>query len=133
MKRWGAQVARLIRLAGFSVYFGYELLVASLEVTWDVLTPRSRLSPGIIALPMRSRTDTEMTLMANLISLTPGTLNLTVDAERQLLYVHGMYAGSADDFRAELWRFERRMLAAVRLPGRPGEASADTARPEEMP
>ncbi|WP_123788326.1 Na+/H+ antiporter subunit E [Phytoactinopolyspora halophila] len=123
LSRIGAELLRVVRLVGFGAFFAYELLVASLQVAWDVITPRSRLSPGIVAISMQSTTPAEMTLMANLISLTPGTLSLTINEDQSMLYVHGMYVGSADEFRHTLHVFERRMLSAVRTHNRPGGAS----------
>jgi multicomponent Na+:H+ antiporter subunit E len=119
IRRVAREIGRLARLIWFGGYFGYSLIAASLEVAWDVLTPRSRLQPGIVALPMASRTPAEMTLMANLVSLTPGTLSVTVNKDPAVLYVHGMYAENADTFRHELSMFERRMLAATRIKDRP--------------
>ncbi|NED95805.1 Na+/H+ antiporter subunit E [Phytoactinopolyspora alkaliphila] len=118
LRRFGAELARAGRLVYFGGYFSYQLVVASLEVAWDVLTPRSRLQPGIVALPLASRTPVEMTLLTNLVSLTPGTLTVTVNRDPGVLYVHGMYAEDPEAFRKELSTFERRMLAAVRLKDR---------------
>jgi multicomponent Na+:H+ antiporter subunit E len=103
------------RLLGFAAYFGRELSVANAQVVWDVLTPRSRLNPGIAAVPLRSRTDAEVTLLANLVTLTPGTLTLAISRDPAVLYVHGMYAPDVDAFRAQLTEMETRMLRAVRV------------------
>jgi multicomponent Na+:H+ antiporter subunit E len=115
----GSQVTRLGRLVVFGLYFVYELTIASLEVAWDVITPRSRLRSGIVEIRMNSESPTEMTLMANLVSLTPGTLSVTINEDRAVLYVHGMYVGDANSFRDDLLTFERRMLWAVRTRTRP--------------
>lgn len=108
-------------MVAFSGYFLVELTVSNLQVTWDVLTPRSRLRPGVVALPMRSRTPAEVALLSNLVTLTPGTLTLAVEGEGPegvpVMYVHGMYAADQDAFRAELADLEHRMLHAVRLEG----------------
>ncbi|WP_162453161.1 Na+/H+ antiporter subunit E [Phytoactinopolyspora mesophila] len=119
IRRTGQELARIPRLLVFVGYFAYALVVASLWVAWDVLTPRQRLRAGIVAMPMQGRTPMEMTLMANLVSLTPGTLSVTINAEPNVLYVHGMYQDDAEAFRQELQDFERRMLSAVRIHDRP--------------
>ncbi|QNG21073.1 Na+/H+ antiporter subunit E [Rhodococcus triatomae] len=115
------------RLLGFAGYFGWLLVVSNLTVIRDIATPGSDVQAGIVELPLRCRTDLEITLLANLISLTPGTLTLAVRAgpEHPVLYVHGMYAPEPGAFRRELGDLEARMLRALRrnanvgaLPGR---------------
>ncbi len=109
-------LGRILRLPGFAVYFLRELVSANALVVWDVLTPRSRLSPGIVGLPLRSRTPGEITLIANLVSLTPGTLTLAVSHDPDTLYVHGMYAGDRERFVRQLEQMEDRMLYALHGP-----------------
>jgi multicomponent Na+:H+ antiporter subunit E len=115
--RPAARLRQAGRVLGFAAYFVRELCVANAQVVWDVVTPRSRLQPGIAALPLRSRTDGEITMIANLVTLTPGTLSLAITRDPDVLYVHGMYAGDPDAFRAQLAEMETRMLRAVRLDG----------------
>ena len=47
-----------------------------------------RLKPGIFAYPLKVDRDFEITLLANLITLTPGTLSVDVSADRRTLFVH---------------------------------------------
>lgn len=116
MRRVPRAVVRGFRLVGFAVWFGRELVRANLQVAWDVLTPRSRLEPGVVELPLRSRTDLEIAGIANLISLTPGTLTLAVRADPPALWVHGMYAADPDSFQHRLHLMEDRMLRALHAP-----------------
>lgn len=109
------QLRRVGRVLVFSGYFLRLLVVANWEVLADLLTPGSRLRPGIVALPLRCRTAGEITLLSDLITLTPGTLTLDVSDDLDVMFVHGMYAPDADEFRAELKDLEARMLHAVRL------------------
>lgn len=106
---------RLPRLVAFAGYFLVALVKANYEVTSDLLTPGSRLTPGIVAYPLRSRTSVEVTVLSNLITLTPGTLVLALTAEPPTAYVHGMYAHDAEAFRGELRELEDRFLHAWRV------------------
>jgi len=74
------------------VMFHYELVVSSIDVLWDVLTPTHRARPAIIDVPLDVKTDAGILLVTNLISLTPGTLSLDVSADRKTLKVHAMFA-----------------------------------------
>ncbi|WP_380169450.1 Na+/H+ antiporter subunit E [Jannaschia sp. R86511] len=109
------RLRRLGRVLAFAGYFAKQLVMANWEVVADLLTPGSRLQPGIVALPLRCRSAGEITLLSDLITLTPGTLTIDVSEGRDVMYVHGMYAPDADEFRAELTDLETRMLHAVRL------------------
>jgi multicomponent Na+:H+ antiporter subunit E len=102
------------RLVVFGAWFLRELVKANAQVVWDVVTPTSHLAPGIAAVPLRSRSDLEVTLIANLVTLTPGTLTLAVRRDPPVLYVHGMYAGDREQFCREIATMEARMLGAVR-------------------
>ncbi len=101
-----------ILLIGF---FLYELLVSSLKVAWDVLTPLQRSKPAIVTVPLDTQTDAELTVLANLVSLTPGSLSLDISDDHRHLLVHAMFVDDVDAFRNEVKRgMERRVLEAMR-------------------
>jgi multicomponent Na+:H+ antiporter subunit E len=107
---------RLWRLLNLLVFFLWELLLANLRLAYDVLTPGYHLRPGVVAVPLDARTDTEITLLANMITLTPGSFSLDVSADRRVLYVHVMYLDEdVDEFRRKIKNgFERRILEVLR-------------------
>lgn len=99
----------------FFFYYLWKLVLANLRVAYDVLTPRHHMRPGIIALPLDARSDVEITLLANLITLTPGTLSLDVSSDRRTLYVHVMYIDDLEALRRELKEdYEQRVLEVLR-------------------
>lgn len=99
----------------FVLFFIQELVLANLRVAFDVITPSYNMQPSIIAVPLDVETDAEITLLANLITLTPGTLSLDVSDDRKWLYVHAMYARDPESLRREIKDgFERRVLEMLR-------------------
>ena len=74
------------------VMFHYELIVSSVQVLWDIVTPRHLSRPGLIEMPLDVRTDAGILMVTNLISLTPGTLSLDVSPDRKTLLIHAMFA-----------------------------------------
>ena len=111
----GRYVARLPRLLRFLGFYVLELIRSSLRVAWDVITPSDRRRPGIVAVPLDARTDREITVLANLISFTPGTLSLEVTEDRKYLLVHSMFIDSPESFKADIKRrLERRVLEIMR-------------------
>jgi multicomponent Na+:H+ antiporter subunit E len=107
-------VVWLGRAAGFLAFYAWELVVSTLRVAYDVLTPTLHMRPAILAVPLDVRSDLAITLLANLVSLTPGSLTLDVSADRRTLYVHVMFVGrDADDARRAIKRRLERRVAAV--------------------
>jgi len=109
-----------LRLAAFALWFARAVVTSSVTVLRDNLTPGQDSTTGIACFPTGCRTDHELTLLAALVTLTPGTLTLgtetTADGTR-VLYVHGLYAADADALRAEVRDMETRMLRATRPGG----------------
>ena len=70
---------------------------------------------AIVAVPLDAKTDAEITMLANLITVTPGSFSLEVSADRSVLYVHAMYVDDPETFRREIKNgFERRVLELLR-------------------
>lgn len=68
--------------------FAVELWRSGVRVARLVLRPRLALRPALIAYPLGVTSDAEITLLANLITLTPGTLSVDVSDDRRLLFIH---------------------------------------------
>lgn len=79
------------KILGFFFFFLYEMLKANFQVAYEVMTSNLHMKPGIVKIELEAKTDLEITLLSNLISLTPGTLVLDVSDDRKVMYVHGMY------------------------------------------
>ena len=84
---------RVVRLI---LFFIYDLCVSSVRVAYDVLTPKDYSNPAILEMPLDVKSDIEILLVTNLISLTPGTLSLDVTPDRKTLIVHAMFADDPD-------------------------------------
>lgn len=96
-------------------FFLKELAVSNLRVLWEVISPKQINRPGIIGVPLDARSDLEIFLVANLISLTPGTLSVDLSDDRQTLYVHVMFLDSIEASRAAIKKgLERRVLEVMR-------------------
>jgi multicomponent Na+:H+ antiporter subunit E len=103
------------QIARFAAFYLWQIVLANLRVAYDVLTPTYYMRPGIIALPLDATTDEEITLLANLITLTPGSLALDVSPDRKTLYVHAMFVDDVEEVRREFKQgLERRVLEVLR-------------------
>ena len=114
------QVVRPLALARFLGYFAADLVKASLQVALLVVLPRRTLRQAVVAVPVRGASDQLLTLLANAISLTPGTLTLEVDRPRSTLYVHVLDVGRSPDgvemVRGDILTLERLAILAVGSP-----------------
>ena len=80
------------------------------RVTLLVLRPRIELRPGIVAVPVDLAHDWQVALLANLITLTPGSLTVEVSSDRKTLFVHDLVVGDPEAVRREIKQgFERRI------------------------
>lgn len=98
----------------FLLVFIRELLIANVRVAWEVITPGLSLTPAIVRVPTDCRTEWETLILANALTMTPGTLSLEVDTERGDLFVHSLYVDDRDAFIAEIRDLERQMLRMMR-------------------
>ncbi len=78
------------------LFYLKELIIASLRVAYDVVTPKDHMQPAVIAIPLDASSDLEITLLANFITLTPGTLSIDVSEDRKTLYIHEVYVKDGD-------------------------------------
>jgi multicomponent Na+:H+ antiporter subunit E len=109
--RW---LRRIPHAIVFAAFFAVEIVIANLRVAFEVITPGYRMQVGIVRVPNGTHTPLEATVLANVITMTPGTLTLEVDPDTLDLYVHGLYVDSLDEFRRQLARIERLLLKAMR-------------------
>lgn len=106
---------RARRVVSLAILFVYELVLSSWRVATIVVRPNMDLRPGIFAYPLKVDRDFEITLLANLITLTPGTLAVEVSEDRRYLYVHALDCRDPDQIRRDIAEgFERKILEAFR-------------------
>ncbi len=107
--------SRLRRVTSLLLLFIYELVQSAVRVAVLVIKPDMNLKPGIIAYDLKVDRDLEITLLANLITLTPGTLSVDVSSDRSTLYIHALDCSDPDQIRKDIADgFERKILEAFR-------------------
>lgn len=103
-----------LRLAG---RFAVDLVTANIVVAWQVLRAATGLGPplrqGVVGYPMRTRSDRLVATVANMISLTPGTLTVEIDRDNAVIFVHSLDLNSCEALRAEVRALETRVIRAL--------------------
>lgn len=106
---------RMGRILSLLVLFFKELALSAWKVAVLVMSPRMELKPGIFAYPLTVDRDFEIALLANLITLTPGTLSVDVSADRKTLFVHAIDCSDPEATRRDIATgFERKIMEAFR-------------------
>ncbi|MFQ5779477.1 MAG: Na+/H+ antiporter subunit E [Nitrospiria bacterium] len=90
------------KTARYIVIFLKELIKANIEVVKIVLSPNLNITPGIIAYKLDVKTDAGITLLANSITLTPGTLSVDISDDRKTLYIHALHMDNVREQEASI-------------------------------
>lgn len=113
----------------YAVWITAEIVSGAVRIARTDLRGPGDLSPAVLELPLRCRTDLEITLMASSITITPGTLTVGIAPgapdRPATLFVHALYAADPDAVRAGLRDMEDRLLRMTR-----GASGAAEAREE---
>lgn len=96
------------------VYFSKELFISNLEIIYYVVTPGLQFKPALLKLPLDVKSDAEIVLLANLITLTPGSLTIEISPDKKFLFFHTINVPK-DDVEAAKRKvkdgFEKRIMA----------------------
>ena len=107
---FGKEMRRIPLAVGLGAFVVWALIVASLRMAVLVIGPRKNFRPGVIAVPLDLTSETGIGLLADLITLTPGTLSVELSPDWRTLYVHVMPLTDADAERRKIKEsFERRV------------------------
>ena len=110
----------------YVLVFLWKLLQANLKLAWEILTPGIGTYTAIIAVPMRGGSEAVVNLVANSVTLTPGTMTVEIFTEGDvdgdgsqngvILYVHGMYTRDVEAVRHDVLHLEELALRAFGTP-----------------
>ncbi|XQY91231.1 Na+/H+ antiporter subunit E [Metabacillus sp. HB246100] len=79
-----------------------ELIKSNFAVLKVILSPKLTIQPGIFALETDLEKDWEITILSNLITLTPGTLVVEVSEDNKTLYIHAMDIGDVEQAKLDI-------------------------------
>lgn len=112
---WTSPWTLPLRMLGFLGWFIGVFVVTTLRVVGFILTPGRQPEPAIIRLTMGELTETEVTILVALITITPDTLVIAVDREAGGMFVHGVFGGrDPEAFRAALQDMHDRLVVGLR-------------------
>jgi multicomponent Na+:H+ antiporter subunit E len=109
---------RLYGSLRFAVFYLSEILMSNLRIAGDILRGRPRIKPGIVAVKVNHLSPRSTAVVANLITMTPGTLSLDIEEDGSYLYVHCLYLEEPEKVRLALQRDYVDTIASLQAPAR---------------
>lgn len=113
MRKFFDFLVRIFMAILFIFYYLKELVVSSLYVAWDIITPHDLMKPGIVEVPVDLKTDTAIIAFANLISMTPGSLTMDMSPDKKKIYIHAMYLHNKEEFIFKMKNELERKIARI--------------------
>lgn len=108
-------LGRARRVISLMLLFLSELVLSAWKVAKIVIQPSIDIKPGFFAYELKTDRDFEITLLANLITLTPGTLSVDVSEDKKILYVHAIDIDDIEAMREDIETgFEAKIMEAFR-------------------
>ena len=90
--------------------FLLDLLRANIRMAILILSPRMKLRPAVVAVPLALKSKSAIALLINLITLTPGTLSLDNTTDQSVMFVHTVYLEDPEQFKQQLLTgYEKRL------------------------
>jgi multicomponent Na+:H+ antiporter subunit E len=117
-----------IALIHLVAYVLAQLAVSNVLVAREIISRRSRVRTGVVGYSVRHPSDLTLTLMANILALSPGTMPVDVSDDPPMLYVDFLLLSDVDAARRTMERLETLVVAAVET--QRVDASAATERGE---
>jgi len=78
----------------------YDILVANVVVARLILGRQESLRPAFVVMPLALHSELAISLLANTISLTPGTVSAYLSADRRCLVVHTLHTTAPEELLA---------------------------------
>tara|TARA_B110000037_G_C16987707_1_gene451754 strand:- start:399 stop:722 length:324 start_codon:yes stop_codon:yes gene_type:complete len=104
---------RLFAIIDLLAFYLLEVVTSNLAVARDVLGSQKRIQPGIVNIKVGDLTDFQAFILANMVTMTPGTLSLDIIPEKHSLTLHTLYAQNPEELQAQISNsYERRIRNA---------------------
>ena len=102
-------IKKIYYIFEFTVYYLYNLAKANLYIAWDILTPKMRMKPAFMEIPVRLETDFGLLLFSNLLSMTPGTISMDISEDKKTVQVHVLYYKTDEIMLSEFYNMQEKI------------------------
>lgn len=106
---------RVLKVLKLILLFIKELLLSSASVLKQILTPDLKITPGIFTYETKLRGDWEITALALLLTLTPGSVVMEISEEGDVFYIHAMdMEQTKEEVLRSIGKFEQAILEVTK-------------------
>lgn len=114
----GSKAVRFNPIAGigFLLWLLGQVVMSSLRLAWEVVTPRNSIAMGVVEVRLRGVSEVHTLVVANCITLTPGTITIEATTDPTVLDVHVLHLSDPDAVRREVLALEARVVRAFGSP-----------------
>lgn len=103
-------------LLRFGLFYLKEILTSNLRIATDILRGKPKIQPGIVAIDTQQLGPKAKVIVANLITMTPGTVSLDLSEDGATLFVHCLYLDDPEGTRAAMQKDYVGAVAALQRP-----------------
>ena len=103
---------RPLSLLYFIGFVFVELVKSNMILAWEIITPGTRIHRGVVAVPLRTSQPITMMVVANVITLTPGTMTIEAKGDPAVLYVNVLFLHDIEQVRRDLLHLEELAVKA---------------------
>ena len=96
------QIRKPLLLLRYVALVLYEIMIANVVVAKMILSPARRLQPGFIAYQLKLQSPIAISLLANTISLTPGTVSCDLSEDGRSLLIHALHIDDVEAIKADI-------------------------------
>ncbi|PLX15858.1 MAG: hypothetical protein C0597_08350 [Marinilabiliales bacterium] len=86
----------------FVLFYMVKLVQANIYIAFDIVTPKMHTMPDFITLPLKIKSDFGLLLFSNLVSMTPGSLTIDINEEKNCIEIHILYNQNKEKVRTEI-------------------------------
>jgi multicomponent Na+:H+ antiporter subunit E len=93
--------------------FIFKLVLANIDIAYRVLSPKLPINPGIVKVPTKLKSDFGKFVLANSITLTPGTLSLDVEDDQVLVHWVNVKGSSPAEYQSKISKTFEKLLGGI--------------------
>jgi len=102
-------IKKIYYVLEFTGFYLYNLAAANIFIAWDILTPKMRMKPAFMEIPVTLKSDFGLLLFSNLLSMTPGTISMDISEDKKTVQVHVLYYKSDEIMLEDFSRIQNKI------------------------
>ena len=85
------------------------MIQANFELAYYILSPKLKMTPGILKIPMKVKHNQAILLLVNSISMTPGSFTLDISDDKKFIFVHFLFLTDEETAIKEIKNLENKI------------------------